>query len=166
MKTFHQQMLNELACKAEASARQRAIYTFSGETQDTVQRMINCWTPEAYIRPHRHLYQTKPEVWVLLQGKLLVVEFDSIGRIENHALMSTSDHIVVEIDPKTWHTVIALEPQTLVYEIKDGPYNELKDKDFAPWAPFEHSLESRAYREYLLRELGYFSFAFRQEFWF
>ena len=164
MRTFHQHQLAELSRKAEASPRQRFNFNFHESESDPLQRMINCWTPEAYIRPHRHLMPTKREAWVLLQGKLVVIEFNSIGQIIQHAVMSCDDNMVVEINPGAWHTVIALEPQTLVYEIKDGPYKPDTDKEFAPWSPPEHSMEGSLYRDYLLKELGYFSFVFHQEY--
>ncbi|MGD8861079.1 MAG: hypothetical protein PVI30_13820 [Myxococcales bacterium] len=32
---------------------------------------------------------------------------------------------------------MALEPDTLIYEVKPGPWSAATDKSFAPWAPAE-----------------------------
>ena len=38
----------------------------------------------------------------------------------------------------------------MAYEIKDGPYNPIDDKNFAPWAPKEGSEDVPEYIERLL----------------
>lgn len=43
----------------------------------------------------------------------------------------------VEIPENTWHTLIANEENTVLMEVKPGPYLPLAIEDFAPWAPEE-----------------------------
>lgn len=43
----------------------------------------------------------------------------------------------LEIPAGTWHTAVALEPGTVLFEIKPGPYSPLAGNDFAAWAPAE-----------------------------
>ena len=43
----------------------------------------------------------------------------------------------VEIAGGVWHTLLALAPDTMLFEVKPGPYAPLSDKHFAPWAPRE-----------------------------
>ena len=38
-----------------------------------------------------------------------------------------------------------LEPDTVVFEVKPGPYQPTSDKDFAPWAPAEGGPDAPAY---------------------
>jgi cupin fold WbuC family metalloprotein len=50
-----------------------------------------------------------------------------------------------DIRPGVWHTIFALVPDTVVFEVKPGPYSPANDKDFAPWAPAEYSPEAAAF---------------------
>jgi hypothetical protein len=50
----------------------------------------------------------------------------------------------VEIPAGSWHALSILEEETVLLEIKPGPYLPLSDKDFAPWAPEEGSSSAPA----------------------
>ena len=39
----------------------------------------------------------------------------------------------IEIPERTWHTVVCLQSGSVVYEVKDGPYAPINDKNFASW---------------------------------
>jgi len=43
----------------------------------------------------------------------------------------------VELEPNTWHTVIPLTENSIILEVKEGPYTPTQETDFAPWAPRE-----------------------------
>ena len=58
----------------------------------------------------------------------------------------------VDLAPGIFHGLVALEPDTVIYEVKDGPYAAANDKAFAPWAPEEGSPEAARYREGLREE--------------
>jgi hypothetical protein len=45
----------------------------------------------------------------------------------------------IDIRTGVWHTLFFLEPATVLYEVKPGPYTPLTDKDFAPWSPRDNS---------------------------
>ena len=47
-----------------------------------------------------------------------------------------------DIRPGVWHTIFALAPDTVLFEVKPGPYDPGVDKEFAPWSPPEHSPEA------------------------
>jgi cupin fold WbuC family metalloprotein len=51
----------------------------------------------------------------------------------------------VDIPHGVWHTVIALESDTLFLEAKAGPYLPLTTEEKAPWAPAEGASEAAAY---------------------
>jgi cupin fold WbuC family metalloprotein len=85
---------------------------------------------------------------------LLVIEFDDKGNLTNHCILSASEgNYGVEIAPRIYHTIIALQPSTVVYELKDGPYNPDPDKNFAPWAPPEGSPDASGYLQGLISAL-------------
>jgi hypothetical protein len=43
----------------------------------------------------------------------------------------------VEFPGNTWHAPAALESGTVVFEIKQGPYKAIAEKNLAVWAPNE-----------------------------
>jgi hypothetical protein len=44
-----------------------------------------------------------------------------------------------------WHTFFALEPGTVIFEVKPGPYEMATDKEFALWAPAENAADAPSY---------------------
>lgn len=135
IRLIDKQVLDETSGKAKLSPRLRMNYNFH-ELTDPIQRMLNAIEPGSYIRPHRHKHPDKREIFLLLRGKGAVIIFDDSGRVTDvHLLEAGGEKLGVEIPPGAWHTIVSLEEGTVFFEIKDGPYVEITDKDFAPWAP-------------------------------
>ena len=150
MKKINHQLLENLSEKAAKSERKRQIQNFHTVASDPLQRMLNALEKETYCRPHRHSIIKKREVFIILKGKLAVLEFDNDGNIIDSILLnSVNGNYAVEIAADTWHTIIALENKTVVYELKDGPYDQLTDKEFAPWSPEEGSAKALDYLQKL-----------------
>ncbi|MBI5219596.1 MAG: WbuC family cupin fold metalloprotein [Bacteroidia bacterium] len=148
-------LVSKISEKGKASDRRRTMHNFHSRSDDPVQRMINAIEPWSYVRPHKHENPDKREVFIILRGSLLVVEFDDAGRITDHIILNAENKIFgVEIAPQIWHTIISLEKKTAVYELKDGPYIPLTDKDFAAWAPKESEVGTKEYIENILTFLG------------
>jgi len=117
--------------------------------------MLNALQPGSYVRPHRHLNPPKAESTVLLRGKIGFVTFLADGSIDRHWVLAAGAACFgVDCHPGVFHTVFALEPDTVVFEVKPGPYDAASDKDFAPWAPEEGTAEAEAYLERLVRLAG------------
>jgi cupin fold WbuC family metalloprotein len=147
------QLVTDLSKEAAASPRLRKNYNFHREASDPLQRMLNALELGTYVQPHRHQNPDKREAFILLSGSLLVVEFDEHGAVSDHSVLSTAKGVHgAEIAAATWHTIVALEPSTVVYELKDGPWDPADDKDFAPWAPAEGEAESAAWLERLIED--------------
>jgi cupin fold WbuC family metalloprotein len=139
-------LLDSVTSKAKASPRKRMNHNFHEHLSDPFQRMLNCLEIGTYCRPHKHANPAKREVFIILQGSAAVLQFDDGGSItEIVKLNHEKGQFGVEIPPAIWHTIVALESGTVVYECKDGPYTQLNDKDFASWAPEEGSSESINY---------------------
>jgi len=131
-------ILNELSTEAKGSARQRKNHNFHQGEHEVLQRMLNALCPGTYIRPHKHSDPGKNEIFIILRGRTLVVEFDDNGHISDHIILDkATENYTAEIPPGRYHTIIALEAGSVVYEIKEGPYCQATDKNFAPWAPEE-----------------------------
>jgi len=147
-------LISKISKQAVVSKRKRINYNFHSQMSDPLQRLLNAIEPESYIQPHKHENPDKREIFFILHGSALVVEFDNTGNIIDHIVLNIAEgNYAVEIPEKTWHTIIALENNTVAYEFKDGPYSPLNDKNFASWAPKEGTDESEQFNLKILNEL-------------
>jgi cupin fold WbuC family metalloprotein len=153
MQKITREILTSTLEKAAASPRRRMNHNFHPSLDDIYQRMLNCLMPDTYLRPHRHADPAKNESFIILKGRLLVIEFDDHGKVSDHIILDSNEgNYGVDFLPNTWHTIIALTP-CVVFESKDGPYSPLNDKDFAPWAPAEGNPLAFEYQKKLLVEV-------------
>jgi len=136
------------AADAALSPRKRDIHIFHTGDGDNLHRMLNALQPASYVTPHRHADPPKSESLILLQGRLACIQFDDHGRPDKAAsILLDIDRGVIGVDyrPAVWHTIFALAPDTVVFEVKPGPYDPATDKGFAAWAPREGDAEAAAY---------------------
>ncbi|WP_259723346.1 hypothetical protein [Synechococcus sp. CS-603] len=78
--------------------------------------------PGTYVRPHCHLRSAPAaafECFVVLQGAIGLLLLD-----------------------RQFHTLVALQPDSVMLEIKQGPYSPATDKDFLPGFPAQGSTEA------------------------
>lgn len=140
---------------ARKSQRRRSNYNFHSTFNDPIQRLINAIEPGTYIPPHKHENPDKAEVFIILRGKALALEFDDNGKVVEHIVIDAKGgNRGVEFPPRTWHSFIALEGGTALYEVKNGPYAPAGDKNFAPGAPREGADGSIEFNRKILKELG------------
>jgi cupin fold WbuC family metalloprotein len=78
---------------------------------------------------------------VLLRGRFDFLIFDPQAELVQRLAMSAAAP-VAQIPPGTWHGGVALAPQTMVLEVKPGPY---RPNEFAAWAPEEGEPASSAF---------------------
>jgi cupin fold WbuC family metalloprotein len=144
--------LDETVAESRVSARRRIIRPYHRTNDDNLHRMFNAIQPGSYARPHRHLDPPKAEAWIVLRGKLLFVAFLEDGTIDQAIVLEAEgERFGVDLVPGRFHTIVALVPDTVIYEVKSGPYTPASDKEFAPWAPAEGAPEVDAYLADLLR---------------
>jgi cupin fold WbuC family metalloprotein len=147
-------LLDQVSEKAKAAARKRMNHNFHQTAEDLLNRMLNAMEPGTYVCPHKHENPDKREVFLILRGSFLIVEFSDEGTITDYTVLSQSRGVYgLEIPPRIYHTLICLEPGSVLYELKDGPYIPASDKHFAPWAPVEGSPEAAAYMLGILEKL-------------
>ena len=148
-------LLEGAIAASHESPRRRVIQPFHRSESATLQRMFNAVQPDSYIPPHRHLDPPKAESWIVLRGALAFFTFDEQGAITECLEIRAGGEIFgVDLEPGVYHTFFALEPDTVVYEVKDGPYSPTTDKAFPEWAPGEGSPEASAYLAKLTREFA------------
>lgn len=125
------------------SPRRRVMMTLHRRPEG-VQRMLNFLQPGTYIRPHRHPLPGHAECLAVVQGSLAVMEFNAEGAVVQICCLRAGqpDRMIVDIDAGIWHGLVTLEPDTVILEIKHGPYDTARDKEFPAWAPEEGSAEA------------------------
>lgn len=133
-------LLDELCAEAAQSPRRRKNRNFHGRDDHPAHRLLNAMQEDSYIPPHRHLDPNKDETFVVLRGALGVVLFDELGDIVKAVKVGAgATAIGVDIPHGTWHTAVALLPDTVFLEAKGGPYLPFAEAEKAPWAPAENN---------------------------
>lgn len=149
MKSIDQNTLSELSAAAAAAARRRANLNFHQTHAEPIQRMFNALAADTYVRPHRH-----PGLWELfvhIRGTAVLLTFDDEGRVTGREDLGNDKTKVVEVPAGAWHSVAALTDDTVVMEVKAGPYVPTTPGDFAPWSPPEGGLPAATMVEWMKR---------------
>ncbi len=142
MKYVDIKLLQKLSSEASTSPRRRINHNFHQTLEDPVQRFLNAIEPGSYVRPHRHNTPLRWELFVALSGRTAVLIFDSQGEIIKRTEIAADGPIqAVEIPAGAWHTIAALEPGTVLFEFKHGPYAPVSNRGFAAWSPAEGNIE-------------------------
>jgi cupin fold WbuC family metalloprotein len=149
LRTLSQQDLSELSVIAQNSPRHRKNLNIHTSLEAPVQRLFNAMEPETYVRPHRHDRENGWELMLCMRGRFAILLFDDVARVIARIELSDQGSLAVEIPPKTWHSVVSLDPGTVMFEVKEGPYTPVDDKDFATWAPCEAASSAKAFLEWL-----------------
>jgi cupin fold WbuC family metalloprotein len=143
-------LIDQVAEGSRLSPRKRMILPFHKGPEASMHRMLNAMQPYSYIQPHRHLHPPKAESVIVLQGALLCFLFSANGKVEElHTLAAGSANFGIDSEPGVFHTFLALAEDTVIFEVKPGPYQPGSDKDFAPWAPAEGTPEVKGYMDFL-----------------
>ena len=146
MKIISHKVLDQLSLEASGSERLRKNLNLHDDYTDPCQRLFIAMEPGTYIRPHRHTAPPKPECFMAVRGKLALVVFDDDGEVKQVICFGDGcDTLAIDLPAGEWHSIIVLEPGSLFFETKPGPYVAMSDKDFAPWAPEENSPEVGSY---------------------
>ena len=139
-------LLDEVCVEAAASPRRRKNRNFHPYDEHPGHRLLNAMQPDSYIPPHRHLDPNKDETFVVLRGLLGLVLFDDTGKVIRLVKVGAGGTAIgVDIPHGTWHTAVALEPDTVFLEAKAGPYLPFTPAEKAPWAPAESTPEAASY---------------------
>jgi cupin fold WbuC family metalloprotein len=157
VKLLRSDLLAELAQTAGQSTRGRQHHNIHASFKDPCQKLLNAIGMGSYIRPHRHALDPKDECLVAVKGLFALIVFEEQGEVKRVERFGTEKFfrkdsgvaLGVELPPGVWHTVLALEPDSVLLELKAGPFNPNAAKEFAAWAPEEGSEEASAYLAYL-----------------
>jgi len=151
---INQRALDGLVKDAKISPRKRKNLNLHKNAEEQVQRMLNALELETYVRPHRHP-ALHPEVFLALEGRAALLEFNDDGSAKEYCVLNARGDVRgAESTPETWHTLVALDPGTVLFIIEPGPYDPETAKEFAPWAPTEESGGGPAFNKKILDTLN------------
>lgn len=155
VRIIDQAMLDAASAAARASPRGRRNRNFHLADDAACHRLLNAIEPGSYVAPHRHLDPAKDESIIVLRGRLGCVLFDEAGAIVDGCVLAPgSASVGIDIPHGRFHTVLALEPGTVFFEAKAGPYRPLGEAECAPWAPREGEAGCADYHAMLVRSLA------------
>ena len=130
MKIVGKDIIAKVHEQSKLSERLRKNYNIHVSLEEEVHKLLNSLQPGTVLPIHRHLHPAKKETFILLQGALEVLQYNDNKEIINRCLMShESGNIICEIMPGEWHSLNVLQPDTLILEIKKGPYLPFQDID-------------------------------------
>ena len=120
MKLITEELLDTVTSQAKENSRLRMNYNFHASMDAPIHRLLNALEPGTYLPPHRHT--DKEETYLV-------------------CLNPSEGKYGLEIPSNTWHSIIALESGTVIFEIKKGSYQPLPSEDLASWAPQTSDVE-------------------------
>lgn len=128
MKIIDKDLLDSITQRAQESDRLRMNYNLHQNLDDQVQKLLNALEPGTDLPIHRHTHTA--ETYLLIRGKLNVLFYnDAKELIDSSKLSPLEGKFGVDIPAGQWHTIEVLEPGTIIFEIKQGPYAPLDSKD-------------------------------------
>jgi cupin fold WbuC family metalloprotein len=146
VKWIDARLFDQASEAARASARGRKNLNFHPHDDFPAHRLLNAIEPGSYIMPHCHLSPDKDETIVALRGRLAMVIFNADGSVRDTAVLSPGGPCAgIDIPHGVFHTLLALDPGTIMFEAKSGPYAALTAAERAHWAPAEGEAAAAKY---------------------
>lgn len=140
-----QQLMDRIASEARLSPRLRMNYNFHRSVDEPVNRLLNVMHRGSYLPVHRHLNPSRSESGVVVRGLIGLSIYDDDGNVvERHCVGPQGECVGFDIEPGLWHGLVVLEDDTVIYEVKQGPYAPLTPDNVASWSPDEGDKQSVA----------------------
>ena len=145
------ELMDVVAEKAAASPRRRMNYNFHRSTDEKVNRLLNVMHRGSYLPVHRHLNPEKSESIIVVRGKVGVTIYDDAGReVVSRTVGAGCDCVGFDIEAGVWHGLVVLEDNTVLFEVKEGPFAPITPDNIATWTP---AVEDAAAVEKFVAEL-------------
>lgn len=143
-------MLESLSAEARGRARLRCNLNFHASDAHPGHRLLNAIEPRSYIPPHCHLDPTKDETLLALRGRIGVLVFDATGTVVAREVLQPEGPVQgVDIPCGVIHSLVALEPGSVVFEAKAGPFLPRAPGELPGFAPPEGDPAAPAYLEWM-----------------
>lgn len=121
MKIIDKDLLDTVSNEAKESDRLRMNYNFHQSLDEKCHRFLNAVEPGTIVPIHKH--PTKDETFVVLRGKVRISTYNDKGDvIESIVLCPEEGKYGVNIQKNVWHTLESLAPDSVIFEVKEGPF--------------------------------------------
>ena len=122
-------LLDKLTAQAKESPRLRMNLDLRNSDADSSQRILIAIEPGSVVPIHRH--QKTSETVVVLRGRVIEEYYDDLERMctATYDLAAGGPICALNIPAGQWHTLRALDPGTVILEMKDGPYEPIQECD-------------------------------------
>jgi len=128
MHFIHTSLLDHLTGLANKSQRLRMNYNFHEGDESASQRLLNALEPGTVLPVHRHVFTS--ETYVLLRGCIEVQFYNDEKEIVDTVILNPEiGNYGVNIPAGQWHSIEVLLSGSVIFEVKDGPYAPLTQKD-------------------------------------
>lgn len=121
-------LLDTVSTQAKESPRLRMNFNFHEAMDSKAQRMLNALEIGTDLPIHRHRHTA--ETYLLIRGKIRVMFYNE-EKVETEAFVldPLSGNYGVHIPAGQWHTLEVLAPESVIFEVKEGPYTPLTEED-------------------------------------
>ncbi len=125
---INQEVLDRLSAEATRSPRLRMATDLRNSPDDCSQRMLNALEPGTVVPIHRHV--SSNESLIVLRGRALEILYDDNGNeLDRIEMAPNSECVGINVPKGMFHSVVALESGTVIFEAKDGHYAPLSPED-------------------------------------
>lgn len=124
MRLIDSNQIETLYQQAEQSERLRSHFLLHGSHQEKVQRLLIALVKGSYVEPHYHALSHQWEMFVVMQGQLLICIYDKSGNIIKQFVAGENAEVnMVEFSPGEIHSVECFSSRALMMEVKEGPFD-------------------------------------------
>jgi Cupin domain. len=133
MKVINKDLLQDVCKKALESPRLRMNYNLHDSLEAKAQKLLNALQKGTILPVHRHTHTS--ETYIILQGKIKVMIYsgdrDAKGNLieKQSVILSPDSNLGIEIAANEWHTLEVMEDNSVIFEVKEGPYTPLSADD-------------------------------------
>ncbi|MBQ7996159.1 MAG: WbuC family cupin fold metalloprotein [Paludibacteraceae bacterium] len=122
------ELLDRLSTQARTNERLRINYDLRNSSDDQSQRMLNALQPGTIVPVHRHTQSS--EIVSIVRGAIREFFYDKNGELTETVELRYGCSVPLLVVPKgVWHNLECLEPDTVIFECKDGAYEPIKEED-------------------------------------
>lgn len=122
------QLLDQLSKSASENPRLRVSFDLRNTDKDKSQRMLNALQPGTLLPIHRHPFTA--ETLIMVRGSVCQKFYNEKGEVtDTFVLKAGGDCSVLQIPVGQFHSLECLEPDTIIFEAKDGSYLPVSAED-------------------------------------
>lgn len=122
------EVLDQLSKSASENPRLRFSFDLRNTDKDNSQRILNALQPGTILPIHRHPFTA--ETIIMIRGCVCQKFYNEKGEeTDTFVLKAGGDCSVLQIPAGQFHSLECLEPNTIIFEAKDGSYIPVSAKD-------------------------------------